>query len=51
MDDNAISEAYREGYRAYLDDKQKSDNPYNTNDEFRLHRAWRNGFEDAGWDD
>jgi len=43
--------AYDLGREAYLDDKDRKDNPYNNNDEWELAKAWNKGFDDAAWDD
>lgn len=46
------SDAYWEGYNAYLDGKYAGDNPYNTwGPEEPLWEEWNNGYWDAGWDD
>ena len=49
--DERIREAYQEGYKAYMQDENSEDNPYNTSDEWDLYKSWKEGFADAGWDD
>lgn len=43
--------ARREGYRAYLNGLSQADNPYNNNEEWDLHLAWDEGWNNASWDD
>lgn len=45
------SDARDEGYRAYQDGLRLADNPYNNNEEWDLHLAWDEGWNNASWDD
>lgn len=47
-----VEDVRREGYRAYLDGKVASDNPYNdVRSDYKLYEAWKQGYTDAQWDD
>jgi hypothetical protein len=37
------SDAREEGYRAYQDGLSSNDNPFNNNEEWDLHLAWKEG--------
>ena len=45
-------EAFSEGRQAYMNGDRLDANPYSTSDdEWDLHFAWREGWQDAAWDD
>ena len=43
--------ARKEGYNAYCDGKKVGDNPYNTDEEWQFHEAWKDGWYNAAQDD
>jgi hypothetical protein len=46
-----VSQARRDGYRAYMDGLKTVDNPYDSWAEEELWQAWLEGWHDAAWDD
>jgi ribosome modulation factor len=51
LNDEDLAWARKQGYQAYQDGFNPDYNPYNNNDEWHLHLAWRAGYDDAAWDD
>lgn len=45
------SEAYWEGYHAYLDNAARDENPYDPWLHEDYWNKWNQGFGDAAWDD
>lgn len=46
-----LSQVREEGYLHYLEDNSNvNNNPYNNDEEWPLHEAWKDGYYDAAWD-